>query len=262
MRPVDLAAFRVRERYVNDLSEGGRDGCSRHRANPSCLGWLLCAATPGVAETGERKVRIWTGVAGLRASGTALAVLRCGRPGRAVAECGRGTLGQSPVARPHWARLRPERWQSRGGDGSPLDPAASHESGHAHGGERRPRIAPLRGRRPAQTARARPGEPERTVRGSPPGDSAEDCACPRPDRAVPDDRPGHAIPYRPNGTLRPGVRPCWLRTSVLAWRHATRFGSGCHHRANNRRPPHPRSQATWRKGMSALARLGGRWVPD
>ena len=52
---VDLAAFRVRERYVNDLSEGGRDGCSASSANPSCLGLLLCAATPGVAETGGRK---------------------------------------------------------------------------------------------------------------------------------------------------------------------------------------------------------------
>ena len=79
--------------------------------------WGCCFAQRPLASPrlGEGRVRIWTGVAGLRASGTALAVLRCGRPCRAVVRMRKGNLGAKPRGSPHWARLRREAVEPRRG---------------------------------------------------------------------------------------------------------------------------------------------------
>ena len=106
--------------------------------------WGCCFAQRPLASPrlGEGRVRIWTGVAGLRASGTALAVLRCGRPCRAVVRMRKGNLGAKPRGSPHGARLRreavePRRGLGRGCRGDGKGHAAAHYAAEGRGLRRR-----------------------------------------------------------------------------------------------------------------------------
>ena len=82
----------------------------------SVAGVAACAAPPGVAETGGGRVRIWTGVAGLRASEEII-----GNTPLLVASEGRGLRRREPPAssRRAWASSH----AGKAGGGDPKVPA-------------------------------------------------------------------------------------------------------------------------------------------